>query len=55
MKLKKDCNNNIVESYTVGDTRINICNDFFVNRTKEEIEVILQNCTRIASKYFWKE
>ena len=43
---------NIVKEYIDGNTRIKICNDYFINKTEEDIKTILKDCAQIASKYF---
>lgn len=39
---------NIVEEFTIGNTRIKICDDFCRNTTSEEVDAILARIARIA-------
>ena len=44
-KIKGSINEqpNIVKSFTIGNTRINIADNYYKNKTEDEIQVILKN------------
>ena len=42
---------NIVEEFTLGETKICICDDYCRDRTKEEIDMILENISKAALLY----
>jgi len=43
---------NVIKEYSIGNTKIKICDDYFVNASQEAIDTIIQNCNQIASNYF---
>ena len=42
---------NIIEEYKIGNTIIQICDDSYKDKSKEDIVKILENCKNIAHKY----
>ena len=50
-----DKQGNIVKEYMDGNTTIKICDDSYINSTQEMIDLILKNCTRIASASVQKD
>lgn len=40
----------VVEEFMLGNTRIKICNDAYINKTPEEIDQILKRVNNIALK-----
>lgn len=45
----------IAAEYKIGQTSIVIHDDYCKNQTKEEVEVILSNISRIASRHLREE
>lgn len=39
---------NIVEEFTIGNTRIKICDDYCRDKTPEDVEAILKRIAQIA-------
>ena len=37
-----------MEEYLIENTKIKICDDYFINKTEEEIRDIIQKCAEIA-------
>lgn len=45
----------IAAEYKIGQTSIVIHDDYCKDQTKEEVEVVLSNISRIASRHFREE
>jgi len=42
---------NVVEEYKIGNTKIRICNDAYINRSPEEIEQILKRINSLCLNF----
>jgi len=43
-----------VKEYLIDNTKVKICNDYFINKSPEEVDELIQNCTQIACNCFNK-
>lgn len=43
---------NVVREFSIGNTRVRICDDYCRDRTREDVELILQRIARRALEQF---
>ena len=53
MMLTKTEPGNVVQDYMRGNTRIRICDDYYRDKTPEDVEEILKRIGRIASAHLY--
>nr|DAL85239.1 MAG TPA: hypothetical protein [Caudoviricetes sp.] len=43
---------NVVQEFSIGNTRVKICDDYCRDRPREDVELILQRIARMALEQF---